>query len=76
MVKLLLAMAPSHEEERRGSATIATLKDAAAGKIELHDEEKGIHSDESSGEDLHTIEKVWHFEYKTERGIADRFRRF
>ena len=51
-------MAPSQEEERRGSATRATLKDAAAGKIELHNEEKGFQSEESSGEELHTIEKV------------------
>ena len=51
-------MAPSQDEERRNSATIATLKDVAAGNIELHNEEKGLRSEESSNEELHTIEKV------------------
>ena len=58
MVKSFLTMAPSQEEERRNSATIATLKDVAAGNIELHNEEKGLRSEESSDEELHTIEKV------------------
>jgi hypothetical protein len=51
-------MALSQDEERRNSATIASLKDAAVGNIEFHNEEKGLRGEESSDEELHTIEKV------------------
>lgn len=46
-------MAPSHDEERRGSATIASLKDAAGGQVDFHAEEPALKSEDSSGEELH-----------------------
>lgn len=52
----LAAMSPSHDEERgerRGSATIASLKDSAGGQVEFHAEEPALKSDQSSGEELH-----------------------
>jgi hypothetical protein len=50
-------MAPSQEVPRNNSTTIASLKDAA-GKVEFTTEDKkGITSDESSDEELHTVEK-------------------
>ena len=50
-------MAPSSEVPRSNSATIATLRDAT-GKIEFTTEDKkGNISDETSSEELHTVEK-------------------
>jgi hypothetical protein len=50
-------MASSQEVPRNNSATIASLKDAA-GKVEFTTEDKkGITGDESSDEELHTVEK-------------------
>lgn len=50
-------MAPSQEVPRNNSATIASLKDVA-GKVEFTTEDKkDIVRDESSSEELHTVEK-------------------